>query len=227
MCVSPLCTSQDEGLGSLIPLGEKWGATCCDADPGFPKTRTVTCPRQPQRPRSLLFLPISCIPSPLHIQLSSPTEVKGTFGRSGTSALGQSCSRRLGSVFWALTSIRSVWSGPCGQHRWAEAQLLSCFPGMPELHWRGCQGSLFSQKSVEFWNLWLGLGSLWDEEPLLNLAGGGLGGGDSKVRTQVMIPFSLEICFQRLSALPGKSSSSGFAGRDHPEGCGDVGASPG
>lgn len=68
---------------------------------------------------------------------------------SGTFTLGQSCSRRLGSVFWALTSIRNVWSCPCGKHRWMEFQLLLCFPssGMPELHGRGWQGSLFFQKS--------------------------------------------------------------------------------
>lgn len=51
---------------TFIPL-----ITCCDADPGFPKTRAFTCPRQPQSPQSRLFP--ACL-SPLHIQLSSPTE---------------------------------------------------------------------------------------------------------------------------------------------------------
>lgn len=79
--------------------------------------------------------------SPLHTRVH-PLRLSGTF------AVGQSCSRRLGSVFWALTSLRNVWSRPCGKHRWMEIQLLFFpSPGMSELHGRGWQGSLFFQKS--------------------------------------------------------------------------------
>lgn len=109
-----------------------WGLSFpCDADPGFPKNRAFTRPRQPQTPKSLLF------PDWDH-----PLRLSGSF------PLGQSCSRRLGSVFWALTSIRNVWSRPCGKHRWMEIQVLFFpSPGMSELHGRVWQGSLFFQKS--------------------------------------------------------------------------------
>lgn len=120
-------------------------------------------------------------------------------------------------MFWALTSIRNVWSHPCGKRGQMEIELLLFFPspGTSELHGRGWQGSLSFQKSLckppvpavsttggwsgvagahqcdrgdtlreawegilgwnrGVWDLWLHLGSWWDKEPLLNLAGGGL-----------------------------------------------------
>lgn len=66
VCAGEFLHSVGLGLVSLIPLGEGLGATCCDADPGFPKIRAFTCPRQPQTPQSLLFP--ACL-SPLHVQL--------------------------------------------------------------------------------------------------------------------------------------------------------------
>lgn len=53
-------------------------------------------------------------------------------------------------MFWALTSIRNVWSHPCGKRGQMEIELLLFFPspGTSELLGRGWQGSLSFQKSL-------------------------------------------------------------------------------